>query len=185
MRDPRRYGWRTSMILAETARDVEVQNSEQYRIALCRLMEAKDFLTNVFSVRKSLDRYTKEATRAQVEAEMEEVRRDIRSAFGTPFGSIFSSDTQSSLFGLRVYVSAPPGAVCRGILRSRPRHKTHLYRSFNSPRNVRAYIPRSPSQRWTDLYTSNLMSLLSADLDAYLSPRSTTKVLSHDVRITL
>jgi len=107
MRDPRRFGWRTAMILTETAADVEVQNSEAYRLALCRLLEAKDFLANVYSVRRSADRYAKDATRAQVEGEMEDVRREVRAMFPSPsWGSLFSSDTQSSLFGLRVYVSS-------------------------------------------------------------------------------
>ena len=53
MRDPRRFGWRTAMILSEMGNDVEVQNSESYRVALTRILEAKDFVSNVFSVRRS------------------------------------------------------------------------------------------------------------------------------------
>lgn len=142
MRDPRRFGWRTAMILPELATDVAVQNSDAYRVALGRLLEAKDFLSNVFSVRRSADPAARAAVRAHVQAEMGVMQRDLRSLFGSPFGSLCSSDTQSSLFGLRMY-------------------------------------------RWADVYTSSVRNFEALQLDAYLSPRSTTKVLSHDVRIAL
>ena len=103
MRDPRRFGWRTAMLLPEVANDVAVQNTNAYRVNLGKLLEAKDFLANIYSVRRSADPAARSAVRDHVEDEMETVKRDTRALFGTPFGSLFSSDTQSSLFGLRVF----------------------------------------------------------------------------------
>jgi hypothetical protein len=159
-RDPRRFGWRTAMILSEVnyhqckyyvsisplwaqvEKDVEVNNSDAYRLHLTQLLEAKDYISNLYSCRPSLSLYDKDAVRTRMLDEMEQVRQAMRNMFGTPWGSIFSSDAQSSLFGLRIY-------------------------------------------RWTDLYSSDLKNLLHVPLDAYLSPRSTTKTLPHDVRIVM
>lgn len=103
MRDPRRLGWRTAMILSELSRDVAVQNSDAYRAGLTKLLEAKDFLANIFSCRPYLSAEAKQAVLGHMGEEMEGLREEVRALFGSRFGSVFSSDTQSSLFGLRMY----------------------------------------------------------------------------------
>ena len=140
MRDPRRYGWRTAMMLSETSRDVVVNNSEEYRTALTMLLEAKDFLANIYSTRRSVHADAKAAARYHVEKEVEQIRRNMRLMFGSPFGSPFSCATSSSLFAMRV-------------------------------------------ARWCDIYHSQLDNLLSVELDAFVSPRSTTTMLPHGVRV--
>jgi len=140
MRDPRRLGWRTAMILSELAHDVHAKNSDAYRAKLALLLEAKDFLGNLFSCRPHLAAADKEAVHAAVAADMEALRADLRAQCGSRFGSPFSCDSQSSLFGLRMH-------------------------------------------RWADLYTSRLDNLHRLPVDAYLSPRSTTTTLPHEVRV--
>ena len=100
----------------------------------------QDFLQNIYSVRRSATRDSKDATRRHVEREVEGIRHSIRAMFGSPFGSPFSCATSSSLLGMRV-------------------------------------------ARWTDLFTSQIDNLLSVELDAYLTPRSTTTMLPHGVRL--
>jgi HAD superfamily 5'-nucleotidase-like hydrolase len=142
MRDPRRFGWRTAMIVKELKRDVEVSSSDEYRQLLAQLLEAKDFLANLYTVRRGAHRYAKDAVRAQLLDEIDGLKRVMRSLYASKFGSVFSSADQSSLFGLRLF-------------------------------------------RWCDGYTSKLTNLAHRDLDEYLSPRSTTGVLPHDVRVVM
>jgi hypothetical protein len=139
MRDPRRYGWRTAVILSELKRDVAVNNPDEYRVSLARLLEAKCFLSNVYAMRRSSHKYVKDATRALLQDEMDQVSARIRSLSESGFGSSLSCDTQSSFFGLRVF-------------------------------------------RHCDLLTSRVSNFMNYGLDAYLTPRSTTKALPHEVR---
>ena len=103
MRDPRTYGWRTALIIKELKRDVQVGNSEEFRTLLCQLLEAKDFLSNMYSLRRETHKYVKDATRAKLLDEIDDTKRRIRSLYASKFGSVFSCADMSSLFGLRQY----------------------------------------------------------------------------------
>jgi HAD superfamily 5'-nucleotidase-like hydrolase len=99
-REPRRYGWRSAVLLPELEKDIEVQNSEAYRTMFVKLLEAKDFLSNVFRCKPNLSKEAKGAILRELSLEMDDLRKNLRLMFGSPFGSVFSSASSSSSYGL-------------------------------------------------------------------------------------
>lgn len=112
-KEPRRYGWRSAVLLPELERDIQVQNSEAYRVAFTKLLECKDFLSNVFRCKPGLTKEAKEAILRELTLEMEALRAHLRGQFGSPFGSVFSSASSSSAYGLMLLRWAD--AYCAGL----------------------------------------------------------------------